>query len=183
MLGAVNHQRSHRVPKSQLSPECRLFRRGQQNPEDTRTNKTTPQCCCNGRASVAGHKPTTEVAACTRWMFGHANTTHLCAERATNAHPSSPTLAHATGLQRLCRVWVTGRDLDGKSSTRKSLLLLSGEGCTYCVLPLRKLASLAKAPGFMAVVLCGDSSAAVLGKMDCPSLVSGCSPLLLADLA
>lgn len=33
MLGAVNHQGSHRVPKSQLSSKCRLFRTGWQNPE------------------------------------------------------------------------------------------------------------------------------------------------------
>lgn len=84
-------------------------------------------------------------------------------------------------------MWVTGRDLYGKSSTRKILLLLSGEGCPYCILPLRKLAKLAKAPGFMAlqkiaVVLCRDSSAAILGKMDRPSLASGLSPLLLTAL-
>lgn len=60
-------------------------------------------------------------------MFGHANTTHPCAEGATNAHPY-PTLGHAAGLERLCRVWVTGGDLYGKSSTRKILPLLSGEG-------------------------------------------------------
>lgn len=33
MLGAVNHQGSHCVPKSQLSSKCRLFRTGWQNPE------------------------------------------------------------------------------------------------------------------------------------------------------
>lgn len=39
-----------------------------------------------------------------------------------------PTLTHAAGLERLCRVWVTGCDLCGKSSTRKILLLFSEEG-------------------------------------------------------
>lgn len=55
-------------------------------------------------------------------MFGHANTTHLGAEEATNACPSA-TLAHATGSEQLCRVCVTGRDL----YKRKILLLLSRE--------------------------------------------------------
>lgn len=48
-------------------------------------SRTIPRCCCNGKASFSGHKPTTEV---TDWMFGHAGTTQICAEGVTNICPS-----------------------------------------------------------------------------------------------
>jgi len=99
-------------------------------------------------------------------------------------------LPHATGSERLCRAWVTSCDLHGKSSTRQILPLLTGQGwsCPYCVPPLRKLAGLARAPGFTApqktpVVLRGDSHTAIPGEIHhSPLGAPHCSSLPWHDL-
>lgn len=52
---------SHHMPES-TQPRADSVHRGWQNPAATCATRTTPWCCCNGEASLAGHKPTAAVA-------------------------------------------------------------------------------------------------------------------------
>lgn len=141
MLGAVKHQGSHHVPKSQLSSKCRLFRTGWQNPEIN--NKPTqieqpPSAAAMEKPHFQDVNPLQD--GCLGMQVPHKS---VLKEPLTLVL-LSPTLSHSAGLEQLWRMAVTGHDLSGQSSTRDILLPLSGEGCTYCIPSLQRLASLPK---------------------------------------
>lgn len=141
MLGAVNHQGSQHVPKSQLSSKRRLFRTGWQNPD--RNNKPTQA------------KQPPNAAAMEKPHFQDINSLQKRQGGCLGMQvPHKPVLkepltlvllsphSHSAGLGQLWRVAITGCDLSGQSSTRNILLPFSGEGCTNCTPSLQRLAEL-----------------------------------------
>lgn len=179
MLGAVNHQGSQHVPKSQLSSKRRLFRTGWQNPD--RNNKPT-QAKQPPNAAAMEKPHFQDINSLQKWL----------GECLGMQVPHKPVLkelltlvllsphSHSAGWGQLWRVVITGCDLSGQSSTRNILPALQW-GRLYKLYPISSEAHQpCWTPGFMApwemaVGLCRASRATVLGKMDHASLALGAS--------